>query len=526
VNSDNSAIAPSQEPAPSQSILKKIVSFPALIGTMMVGAMFITLRNFAVDPDVWWHIKVGSTILATHRFPTSDVYSFTAFGSPWIAYEWLGEIVLALVEHAGGMRGLLALDLGLTIAILGALYVLAALRSGNSKGAGLACVLLLPLVYVSLTLRPQMWGYLFLVLTLIVLERFRRGHSRGLWFLPPLFLLWVNIHGSFVLGLFALGVYWASGLVYIHWGNLESRVWTQAERIRLELAALMTLVALTVTPYGTQACLYPLDMAFSQPINVGNIQEWQSMAFGELYGKVFLVLIIGFVVAQITLRPTWRLEELILVLTGIMAVCMHIRLLLAFVPFSAPVFAVILARGFPAYEPSKDKYALNAVMMALVVGAVAWFFPSRAELDAKIAENFPVRAVAYLGHHPVPKPMFNNYGYGGYLIYRMSDVNKVFVDGRGDLYERQGVLGDYLAISRLSTAAPVLLDTYRIQACLINHDEPLRTLLEASPSWQKVYGDPLSVLYVRKPFPAEPGSTPIDVHAMASEPRVRGAFMR
>ena len=464
----------------------------------MVGAIFIPLRNFAVDPDVWWHIKVGATILSTHHFPTSDVYSFTAFGSPWIAYEWLGELVLALVEHAGGMRGLLALDLGLTIAILVALYALATLRSGNSKAAGLTCVLLLPLAYVSLTLRPQMWGYLFLVLTLIVLERFRRGHTGGLWFLPPLFLLWVNIHGSFVLGLFALGVYWASGLVEIHWGNLESHVWTQPQRMRLELVALLTLVALTVTPYGTQACLYPLDMAFSQPINVGNIQEWQSMAFGDLYGKLFLALIIGFLVAQITLRPTWRLEELILALTGIIGACIHIRFVLAFVPFFAPLFAVILARGFPAYEPGKDKYALNAVMMAFVIGAIAWFFPSRAELDTVMADKWPVKAVAYLKLHPAPEPMYNNYGYGGYLIYQMADVNKVFIDGRGDIYERVGVLGDYLTIARLGVAAPKLLDAYGVQSCLVAHDEVLRTFLENSPAWKKEYSDDLSVLFVRR----------------------------
>jgi len=61
-------------------------------------------------------------------------------------------------------------------------------------------------------------------------------------------------------------------------------------------------------------------------------------------------------VAQIALRPKWRLEELILALVGIIAASLHIRMVLAFVPFCAPLFAVIIARGFPAYEPENDKY--------------------------------------------------------------------------------------------------------------------------------------------------------------------------
>jgi hypothetical protein len=476
----------------------KLISFPALMVLLVVGAIFIPLRNFTVDPDVWWHVKVGATILATHHFPTTDTYSFTAYGSPWIAYEWLGEVLLGAVQHAWGLRGLLALDGVLTAAILLTLFALVTLRCRNSKAAFVVCAVLVPLIYPSCSLRPQMLGYLFLLITLIVLERVRLGHTGALWFLPPLFLVWVNTHGSFVLGLFALGVYWASGLVKIHWGELTSQPWTYGERVRLELTALLILVALTITPYGTEICLYPLNMAFSQPINVASIQEWQIMPFGEFFGKLFLVLVLGFLVAQVTLRPTWRLEELVLFLAGVFAACMHVRFVLIFVPFSAPLFALILARGIHPYEPTKDKYPLNAILMGLVVAVVIWYFPSRARIDKIMREKWPVRAVDYVKTHSVPGPMYNTYGYGGYLIWQLSGQNKVFIDGRGDIYERMGVFADYLTISRLGVAAPYLLDAYGIQSCLIDHDEPLRTLLDVSPGWQRVYSDNVSVLFVRK----------------------------
>jgi len=132
VNSDTLATSPNLGPTLSVSPWKKIISFPVLLAVLLAGGMFVPLRTFSVDPDVWWHIKVGATLLSTHRFPTTDPYSFTASGSPWIAYEWLGELLLGAVERAWGLPGLMALDLALATAILLALYVLATLRCRNA----------------------------------------------------------------------------------------------------------------------------------------------------------------------------------------------------------------------------------------------------------------------------------------------------------------------------------------------------------------------------------------------------------
>jgi len=109
--------------------------------------MFVPLRNFWVDPDVWWHIKVGSTILSTHHWPTTDPYSYTVYGTHWIAYQWLGEVVIALFSNLWGLRGLLALDLILAATILFALYGLITQRCRNSKAAFVACTIFLPLEF-------------------------------------------------------------------------------------------------------------------------------------------------------------------------------------------------------------------------------------------------------------------------------------------------------------------------------------------------------------------------------------------
>src|SRR6266436_9052094 len=86
--------------------LKWAVSFPAMLGVFLIGRVFCAAREFVVDPDVWWHIKVGQDLLRTHHWPTTDPYSFTAFGTPWLAYEWLGDVAIGFV----GKFGLQALE--------------------------------------------------------------------------------------------------------------------------------------------------------------------------------------------------------------------------------------------------------------------------------------------------------------------------------------------------------------------------------------------------------------------------------
>ena len=114
MNTEMLAASPNLATTLPPSPWKKIISFPVALAALLVAAAFVPLRDFVVDPDVWWHLKVGATLLSTHHWPTVDPYSFTAHGSPWIAYEWLGEVMLAAVQHAWGIRGLLALEIGLS----------------------------------------------------------------------------------------------------------------------------------------------------------------------------------------------------------------------------------------------------------------------------------------------------------------------------------------------------------------------------------------------------------------------------
>jgi hypothetical protein len=480
------------------ALLSRVFSFPVLLGVLLIAGVFGTGREFTIDPDSWWHIKTGEIILSTHRWPTTDPYSFTVAGQPWLSYEWGGDVVLAAAARLAGLQGLDAVLILLAAAVMIGLYCLATLCAGNSKAAFVASATLLALVVPSFNLRPQMLGYLFLILTLIALERFRQHKPTALWFLPLVFLVWINTHGSWIIGLGVVATYWLGGLLNFRAGGLEAVPWKPSERRRISFVFLLCLCALPVTPYGARLSTYPFEVALSTPVSKLSILEWQPMPFNQVGGKLFLGLLLAFLLAQVMARFTWRLEQLTLFVFGAAMATIHVRFVLLFVPFFAPLLATILARWIPAYDRQKDRYALNAVMIAAAIVGMIHYFPSQTDLWKKAAQSFPVKAVEYLDQHPVPEPMFNSYGFGGYLVWSRWPEHKVFIDGRSELYEYGGVLHDYMQVLDIRPPALAILRVYGIRSCLLDRDESLVTVLSALPEWQKVYSDNRSVLFVRR----------------------------
>jgi hypothetical protein len=132
--------------------------------------------------------------------------------------------------------------------------------------------------------------------------------------------------------------------------------------------------------------------------------------------------------------------------------------------------------------------------MAGVAMAVVFYYPDSASLEKRVANQFPVKAVEYLRDHSVPGPMFNSYGFGGYLIW---SNQKVFMDGRGELYEDGGVMSDFVQLNYLKPTGLDVLRRYQIHSCLLERDAPLATVLAELPEWQKVYSDSTSALFVQ-----------------------------
>jgi hypothetical protein len=510
-------------------VLRRLFSFPVFLGLLLVGAVcantFLKLHElkslpsghyhvFFMEGDTWWHVAVGDRIFSAHTWPESDSYSFTAQGNDWISSQWLGEVAMALAMRLGGLKALMALFIGLAGGMMLLIYYYADLRCGNAKAAFVSCALLFPLASLSFSLRPQLFGYILLLIELIVLERFRQGRRGRLWILPGVFVLWVNTHGSFVFGLAALGAYLAGGLSRFHMQtpNPESRtpspgLWSPQQRQHLLAVALFSVLALTITPYGTRLAAYPLQMALLQP-DLRSLQEWQPLPWRGFYGMLLLVLVLLFLAYLVV--STWaltrgaptgagyRLEDIALFVLSAYAACRHARFAIVFVIFFAPLLAGLLAHLVPQYQPQKDRYVLNVALTVLIGIGVIKFFPSIREVSGAMEYAFPQGAVQYLHRHPVPGPMFNVDYWGGYLIQSLGPQHKVFIDGRFDLYEYSGVVRDYVSIYGLHGDSAMLLRKYNVRSCLIERASPLAASLAKSPDWRQVYADGLSAVFVKR----------------------------
>ncbi len=499
-------IKPQTPPAGGlRRILLKVFSFPVFLGAMVCAcAVAMTVWDQApviagkifVEGDTWWHLAVGEQILSAHVWPTHDIYSFTVRGSPWIAYEWLGEVVMALATRIAKVQGLAVLLVILAVGMGLLIYYYAWLRSRNCKAAAIATILVLPVASATFTMRPQLMGYVLLLITLICLERFQQGHARALWILPAVYLIWGNVHGNFILGLFVLGVYWVTGLAEFRLNSLEAVRRPARQRIQLSGISLLCLLSIMVTPYGARLAVYPVESVTQQRFMMEVTTEWESLQFSTDFGRVFLLLILAILLLQVVAPASYKLETLVLLLFTIVESCIHARFLVFFAIIAAPVLATYSASWLPPYKPDKDHPIANAILIGAVAVMVVVFFPSSAKLQRILAATFPVGAVQYLKQHPEVGNMYNTDVWGSYLIWANPE-RKVFIDGRFDIYQYGGVLQDYFNLTNFRGNLDSVWGKYDLQAALVKHGDPMSFYLQASPHWKVIYQDPTSMIFSR-----------------------------
>jgi hypothetical protein len=226
--------------------------------------------------------------------------------------------------------------------------------------------------------------------------------------------------------------------------------------------------------------------------------EWQRPSFNSPQLPLLLGLLLAFLIVQMySFRPTYRLEEVVLLLFSIYAAYKHERFLVVIAVVFAPLLALLLARWIPPYQPGIDKPILNAAMLAIVIVGLVKFVPSERRVRQIMDVYYPGQAVSYMREHPVSTRVLNYERWGGYLDWKHNAGLKVFIDGRWDLFEAAGVLQDYLSIARLEPTTPFLLRKYRVDACLLARGSALDTYLSASPGWRRVYQDRISTIFVR-----------------------------
>lgn len=447
------------------------------------------------------------------------MYSFTANGQPWINTEWLSEIPFYFAYKAFGLSGLKALTFVLPSLIILLLLYLCFQESRNFKASLAVCAFSSFLAKVSYGPRTILFGYVLLVLLLIILQRFRRRGSGPLWLVPLLFCVWANTHGSWAIGLILFFLIGIAGLIGGSWGRIESTRWTPSQMRQLALTGAASVAALFINPFGWRLVYYPFDLAFRQKLNIAHVAEWVPLDFQGARGTFVFALIVGLLLAALLRSRRWNLGEILVLLFALHTAVTHIRFLVLLGIVAAPLAAKLLD-FFPRYRSELDTPRVNAMLILAIIGLMAYSWPHDAEIQKSIAETYPTEAISYLNTHSVQGNVLNFYLWGGYLEWNDPNI-KVFVDSRVDIFEYAGVLRDYLQLLGSDTLVRQLnpiLQKYDIRYILFppgNSSNPnlagsgLIYLLERDPHWTVAYQDKVCVLMERKAPPEQASTTQI-----------------
>jgi hypothetical protein len=448
------------------------------------------------DPDTPWHVATGMYILSHHTVPTTDPFSWTMTGHPWVTQEWLFETVLAwLGVHLGfvGMWGLQVVIHAITVLAL--YHVAVRISKGHRVIAALtACAgTLAGLMFW--TMRPQMVSYMMFAIFLWILQLVREGRFKVLWLVPPLMLIWANAHGSSTIGIFMLLLEIVISFIPTL-GRFQRLRLPPGARIRLLLAAIAGAAIGLLNPNGIKAYTYAL-LSTNQSMT-DNIMEWHSPNF---HGQEFKYGVLPFLIVcfLIVIGRSRRVPiREVLYFGGAFAMMLVYQRFTPYVAIATvPLLATVLRDwGRGLLRPTRWMLAINGV---LILSAAAIFGAQLPQVKGTIDQHwdagaYPMGAVTYLKQNHLTSRLLNAYHWGGYLIYKGIPT---YVDGRTDIFLQNSTFTDYLAMQNIWWNGPDLIDSYRFQAVLFPSGDQIITYLSHDPNWHVAYRDGNSEILVR-----------------------------
>lgn len=437
--------------------LKRWLKWPVWVTFPLIFAMFAWHGVRSLDPDFGWHLKAGEHFVQ-NGVPKTDVFTYTASDFPWVDHEWLSDILVYLIHEVGGYV-LLAL-------VFAALWTLALWLVGRrALGPVVAIAALAALPYSGV--RAITWSVLGLAL---VIKIFAAKNQRWRWIMPILIMLWANVHGGFIVG-----------LGYIAYQAIMKRSGP------LVLIGLISLCATLVNVYGLEIYTEIWRTMADRSLHT-SIVEWKSLVFSWSLLPFLVLYGVGWLYEKG--KWYWR------------AVRIENFFLLASISAQRnwPLFAVAALertsdsmRTIARTIPAKLKRAQRNVLLAIGIGfagltAYGVYDTGILLIGSSDGESYPSAAVDYLREHPCPGNLFNDYNYGGYLIWQLPQ-QKVYIDGRMPSWELNGekYMENYSGFLDDESERDKQIDKYDIQCILVsNRFEPLIKDLSDSGKWRTV----------------------------------------
>jgi hypothetical protein len=466
-----------------------------LAATVVLFTFFFCGQSIA-DPDIWWHLKDAQILVQQHHWMRVDQFSYTVTGTPWVNSEWLSELVFYGIWRMGGIAALFVGYVVIVDLLMLGIMALAYRASDSIKASALATGGAVLLAVVNFGPRTILLGWACLLMLMFVLWKLMKTGDAALWTVPLIFLLWVNLHGSWLIGLLVFGIVVGSGFFSGTWGKVVAEKWTPAQRRKLLITAVAIVPMLFVNPYGYKEVIYPFDLAYRQKLNIAHVIEWASVNFHEPRGKIVCGLLLILFLLALSGRRTWKLAEVGMVAFGLYVSLTYVRFLFP----AAILIAPILARQMdfvPPYDRKADKPWLNAAFSAILLLVIVGHWPSTKVINRDLTKKMPLGGVKYLqGQLVTGDRVFNHYMYGGWMIWSQPPI-PTFVDSRTDIFEYKGVLADYLDAIGLKNSLAIV-DRYHANYIFFpSKDDPFTYLIRHTSGWHVVYDDGVSCVFER-----------------------------
>lgn len=511
----------------------KLPIIPGIVKTtIFYFILFISslrLLGLFLDPDMWWHIKLGADILNSKWVNT---LTFTCTDYTWINHSWLADVLMYLVHSIGGFQALSVFFAGIFLAgITLSMFSLKVLliHSGakNSRLNTLLYFLFFILVLSSfIAIRPQVFTFLFFNILIFVLIKFYYSTNlnfKKLLLFVPFFILWVNLHGGFVIGIALIGLF----LIDILFNFLVSTFRSDFPQAKLllrkckylALLLIIFLVSSLFNPFGLDLWREIFTLVLGSN-NATFITEWRAINIKDTYFLFYFLLFLAGIVLQGINKKKSSLRLMLLISFGLLSLY-SVRYIL---PISGIVLLVVFTEANILYDwlykkiliTDKDiRRLLNLLkylilfFIAIAAGIGAYlsinFFINLNNLDnSDIHSLYPIEAKTYLVANESlfsNLNFYNTYVWGGYLEYNLPQHNW-FIDGRMPEWHCKGkvkdnIMLDYIEVENVKKSWRDVLIKYNVEAIIIKTDGQLSNFISEDIDWQLVHEDKLASIYIK-----------------------------
>jgi hypothetical protein len=461
------------------------------------------------DYDVWYHLRAGKFILETGAIRHLEPFAYTAPNAVWSMQSWLAGVIFYVVYSIGSINGLIVFNALVVTLIFFFVYLTMRLHAPDKKGAWLMMAVLVVAVFATrfrIPIRPHVLEFLLLAVSLYALSLYRAKGRNFLYALPVIQILWVNVHGSHVLGLLLPLIFLMGTAIDAFLLKRDDMPTGAVKTLAVVFAA--NVVATLVNPTAHEALLFPF-MLTSQATYMQNINEWQPLGLEHVwgYGLRYTWGYVALVALMIAGFPTRGKKasaiDFMLFIAFFAMTLKGVRLIAEFAIAVSPM----VVRSFAPLATRLGDGASRAASVAvaaiiLVVALPSAILGKTYSFGLGVKDVFPERGVKFIEDNNIGGEMFNSFAFGDYLAWRAYPERKVFIHGRNDVIP-QTLYTKYLDAHSNPDVWRELADEYDVNYTILEYyqtdyggEEAIMHLSHNSP-WVPVYWDRLAIVYVK-----------------------------